>query len=217
MISAAVNGMARTQRAGATASVSSATPAHTDDAHAEGAGQGREPQADAAKADHDQRLAAKLVLAAGPVADHRPPETLGLIVAREMELACQRQDQRHRVFGDGALIAALATGEADAAGGKALLVELVGAGADRLDETQLAGEIDDLRRHAGAVHGPDQVGHEHKAALEHGDDQEVGRRIGGDLRCHLGIAGGDGGFVVEDPDTLGLGHRLAFLPGAGAR
>ena len=53
-----------------------------------------------------------------------------------MEAAGERQDQRHAVLGDGASIDTAGAGEADLAARELFARELVGAGADRLDEAQ---------------------------------------------------------------------------------
>ena len=59
-----------------------------------------------------------------------------LVVARLGEAAGQRQDQCHAVLGDGARVDAARAGEADLAARELFARELVGAGADRLDEAQ---------------------------------------------------------------------------------
>jgi len=61
------------------------------------------------------------------------------------------------------------------------------------------------------MHGADQVGDEHEAALQHRDDEQVLAGFGGDLGGHFGITRGDCRLVVENADTLGLGHRRPFL------
>ena len=107
-----------------------------DHPHVEGLGETREAAADIAEPDDEQRLAAELVLALRQVADHPAPDALCLVVARLGQAAGQRQDQRHGVLGDGARVDAAGAGEADIAALELVARELVGAGADRLDEAQ---------------------------------------------------------------------------------
>ncbi len=94
--------------------------------------------------DDQQRLAAQLVLALRQVRDHAAPVVLDLVVAREMQLARHRQDQRHRMLGDRARIHALRAREADVGGLERLARILVRAGADRLDELELRGARDQV-------------------------------------------------------------------------
>ena len=61
-----------------------------------------------------------------------------------MELARQRQDQRHGVLRHGFRVDALRTCEPDAGGGERVARILVGAGADRLDEGEPRGARDEL-------------------------------------------------------------------------
>ena len=70
------------------------------------------------------------------IADHAAPDAPRLVVARLRQPAAQRQDQRHRVLGDGAGVDAARARQADAAARQRLARKLVGAGADRLDEAQ---------------------------------------------------------------------------------
>src|SRR5207302_7430333 len=107
-----------------------------DDAHIEGLGEARQAAADIPKTDDEQRLAAELILALCEIADHLPPDMPVLVVARLGKAAGQCQDQRHAVLRDGARVDAARAGEADIAALELAAWELVGAGADRLDEAQ---------------------------------------------------------------------------------
>ena len=115
-----------------------------DEVHIEGLGQLGQSSADVAQADDEERLAAELVLALGEIADHPPPDALSLVVAGLRKTAAQGQHQRHRVFGDGPSIDAAGTGEPDAALCQLFARELVGAGADRLNEAEPLRPIEEL-------------------------------------------------------------------------
>ena len=98
-----------------------------------------QPRADAAQADDQQGLAAELVLARGDVGDHAAPDAwLPGCRGSVWSWRLQGQDQRHRVLGHGVGVDAGGAGEADAVRAQHLLIVLVDAGADRLDEFQLA-------------------------------------------------------------------------------
>jgi len=125
---------------------------------------------------------------------------LRLVVAGEMELARQRQDQRDRVLGDSALIAALGAGEAHAGRSELLLVELVGAGADRLDETQLTQSVEDLVAPEARDHqhvGFQRTGLEivEIANLEAGRRSVAGEVFVTQLIGRMGEADGEGGLL----------------------
>jgi hypothetical protein len=107
-----------------------------DDMHLEGLGQLGQSFADVPQADDKERLAAELVLALGKIADHAPPHALLLVVTGLGKTAAQCQHQRHRVLGDRTSIDAACTGEPDPAPCQLFARELVGAGADRLNETE---------------------------------------------------------------------------------
>src|SRR5204862_6341134 len=115
-----------------------------DDAHVEGLGETREAAPDISEADDEQCLAVELVLALREVADHLPPVAAVLVVARLGEAAGERQDQCHAVLGDGARVDAARAGEADQAALELAAWELVGAGADRLDEAQPRPAVEEL-------------------------------------------------------------------------
>jgi hypothetical protein len=86
--------------------------------------------------DDQQRFAAEFVLSLREVADHTAPDPLCLIVARIGQPACERQHQCHDVLADRAGIDAAGAREPHALLLERLAGELVGAGTDRLDETQ---------------------------------------------------------------------------------
>ncbi len=109
-------------------------PPQPDDAHIEGFGELGEASAYLPQTDDKECLAAKLVLPLGEIADHATPKPPCLIITRLGKPAAQCQDQRHRVLGDGPVVDTAGTGEADAALCQFLARELVGAGADCLDE-----------------------------------------------------------------------------------
>jgi hypothetical protein len=81
------------------------------------AGSRRSPttRADLAEPDDQQRLAAQFVLPPAEIADHAAPMPLRLVVPRLGETPGERQDQRHRMFRDGAVIDPARAGEAYAA------------------------------------------------------------------------------------------------------
>ena len=124
-------------------------------AHAEGARHPRQPRADAPEPDDQQGLAGELVLALRQVGDHAAPVPPGLVVAGEVQLPRQRQDQRHGVLRHRLGVDALRAGEPDAGGGERVAIVLVGAGADRLDEGEPRRARDELvaphHRHAQHV------------------------------------------------------------------
>src|SRR5216683_2426970 len=113
------------------------TAPQPDDAHLEGLGKPGKASADVAQADDQQRLAAEFILAPREIADHLAPDALYLIVARLGKPTAQCEYQGHRVLGNGAGIDAARAGQADAALRQLVARELVGAGADRLDEAEL--------------------------------------------------------------------------------
>ena len=86
----------------------------TDDVHVKGLGQPDQTPADVAEADDQQRLAGKLILALGEIADHTAPDALSLVVAGLGQTTAQCQHQRHRVFSDRARIDPAGAGEPDA-------------------------------------------------------------------------------------------------------
>ena len=88
--------------------------AHPDHPHVEGARQRGEAHADAAEADDHQRLAAELLLAQGPIADHAAPPPRPLVVARKMKLTRERENERDGVFRHRAFVGALSVGEPNA-------------------------------------------------------------------------------------------------------
>src|SRR6185369_15924416 len=96
----------------------------------------RKPAADVAQAHDEERLAADLVLALGDVGDHAAPRMLRLVIARFGELARHREDEGHRVLGDGAGIHAASAREPDRALAELRAIVLVGSRADGLDESQ---------------------------------------------------------------------------------
>src|SRR6185437_5599136 len=110
--------------------------ADPDDAQVEGTGELRQAAADPAKADNQQRLAAEFVLALGPLTDHPAPEMSPLVVTGLGETANHRQDERHRMLGDGARVDAAGAGEADAAFLQQVARELIHPGADRLNKSE---------------------------------------------------------------------------------
>ena len=65
---------------------------------------------------------------------------------------------------------------------------------------------------AGAAQRADEVGREHEAALQHRDDQGVGRKLGGEFCRHFVDAGGDfsGGEADRDGRTVGHGQCSLF-------
>ena len=85
----------------------------------------------------DQRLAAELLLAQRPIADHAAPAPRPLVVAREMKLTRKRENERDGVFRHRAFVGALSAGQPDAALHEQRLVELIRAGAEGLHEAQL--------------------------------------------------------------------------------
>ena len=85
-------------RIGAVAAAAGIAP-DADDAHVERLGELGQPRADAAEADDQQRLAAELVLARGDLGDHAAPVLRRLVVAAGVQVALERQDQRHGVLG----------------------------------------------------------------------------------------------------------------------
>ena len=87
-------------------------------AHSEGARQPRQPRADAPEPDDQQGLAGELVLALRQVGDHAAPVPPGLVVAGEVQLARQRQDQRHGVLRHRLGVDALRARQPDAGGGE---------------------------------------------------------------------------------------------------
>src|SRR5581483_4507361 len=115
-----------------------------DHAHAESLGEPRQTSADAAEPDDDQRLAAELVLPLRQVGDHAAPGMLRLVVARLREATRHRQNERHCVLGHSVDVDALRTGEPNAATIEHGAIELIGAGADGLNEMQLARALGEL-------------------------------------------------------------------------
>jgi hypothetical protein len=178
-----------------------------DHAHAERLRQAGEMRADAAEPDDQQRLAAEFVLALAQVGDHAAPVVLGLIVAREMQLARHRKDQRHPVLGDRARIHALRARKPDARGFERLALILVGAGADRLDEFELRRARDQIvaPHHRDADHV--RVRDAHGQFFQRIDlvvlDAGVARREA------VGHAVGD---VCEADRQVVLGRKRHFLP-----
>ena len=67
-----------------------------------------------------------------------------LVVAGFGQAAGHGEDEGHGVFGDGAGVDAGGAGEADVAGGEGCAVELVGAGADGLDEAEFGGDVEQV-------------------------------------------------------------------------
>jgi hypothetical protein len=72
------------------------------------------------------------------------PDVIGLIVARFGQLSRQREHERHRVFSDRAEIDSLRAGEPNVALCQLAAIELVGPGADRLNEAQALGALKQL-------------------------------------------------------------------------
>ena len=62
------------------------------------------PPADRADPDHDHGFAPEFILATRGIADHVAPHALRLIIACLGNPARKRQDERHRVLGDGASV-----------------------------------------------------------------------------------------------------------------
>ena len=87
-------------------------------------------------ASDQQRLAAEFVLSLREVTDHTAPDPFCLVVARLGQPARERQHQCHDVLGDRAGINAAGAREPHVVLLEQLARELVGAGTDRLDETQ---------------------------------------------------------------------------------
>jgi len=64
-----------------------------------------------------------------------------LVVTRFLQSPHQGQDQGHGMLGDGAFVDALGARQPDAPRGQEGAIELVDAGADRLDEPQPMGRF----------------------------------------------------------------------------
>jgi len=179
--------------------------AQADDPHVKGLGQPGEAPADIAQTDDQEALAAELVLPLGEIADHAAPHPPCLIVARLRQAAAQGQDQGHRVLGDRARVDAAGAGKANAAFCQLVARELVGAGADRLDETELPCAIE-------------------KAVLPQSrDHQHIG--LTDMLLQGLGVADGetaDAGVesrkpLVQPVGDVGKADRYLFLRGKHGR
>ncbi len=116
--------------------------AQPEDTHLERLGKAGEASADIAEADDQQCLAAELVLAPVGIADHAAPDAFCLVVARLGKPAGQSEDQGHRVLGHRLRVDTAGAGEPDAAPCQLVFRKLVGAGADRLDQTQFFGAVE---------------------------------------------------------------------------
>jgi hypothetical protein len=148
-----------------------------------------QPSADLPETDDDQRLAAELVLAAREVADHAAPDASRLVVARLRQPAGEREDQRHDVLGDRAGIDAAGARQPHAVLAKRLARELIGAGADRLDEAKPLGVRQEI------------------VAPQAGDHQHVG--LADPLRQHGAVAhleAGDAGAEGDEALLQLIGH-----------
>jgi len=104
----------------------------------------RQTTSDATQTDDQERLAAEFVFALCRNGNHAAPDVLGLIVACLGQLPRHREHERHRVFSDGAEIDPLRAGEPNAALCQLATIELVGPGADRLNEAQALGAVKQL-------------------------------------------------------------------------
>src|SRR5262249_29587987 len=116
----------------------------------------RNPGADPAEPDDQQRLAAKLVLALAGIGDHAAPVPPALVVAPGRNVPHHRENERHRVFRDRPLVDALGARQTDALRAQHIARELIGPRPDRLNEPQLG----------GALYQP--------VAPQAGDDENVG-------------------------------------------
>src|SRR5262249_49205109 len=101
----------------------------------------RQTTSDATQTDDQQRLAAEFVFALCTIGNHAAPDVLGLIVACLRQLPRHRENERHRVFRDCAEIYPLRAGEPTSALCQLGAIELVGSGADRLNEAQALGAV----------------------------------------------------------------------------
>ena len=111
-----------------------------DDAHAEGAGADRDELADAAEAEHAERLALDLgaaELAALPLA-------AGEAGVRLRDVAGEREHQRDRVLGGGDRVGLRRVGDDDPALGGGGDVDVVHAHAGAADDPQVVGAVDHL-------------------------------------------------------------------------
>ena len=133
-----------------------------------------------------------------------------------MELAGEREDQRHRVFGDSPLVCSLRAREPDISGFQRVAAELVGAGADRLDEFQ-------PRRLGEQLVPPETRNDEDIRLTEAGlqlieaADLEMLRRMSPCLELGLELVGGmrkadgEGAVVWEGHGESGLGRAGPLL------
>ncbi len=116
-----------------------------DDVHLEGLGAFGDELADAAEADHAERLAVELgSLELGPLpgaADQRG--------VRPRHVAAEREHQRQGVLGGGHRVRFGRVGDDDAAPGRGRDVDVVDAGAGAADHLEAAGALDQLGSHLG--------------------------------------------------------------------
>ena len=120
-----------------------------DDLHVERLGALGDELADAAEADHAERLAVELVAAvarARPLAADERAVRLG-------DVAAQRERQRQRVLGGGDRVRLGRVGDDDPALGRGVHVDVVDAGAGAADHLQAAGAPDQLRRSSSSPSG----------------------------------------------------------------
>jgi hypothetical protein len=101
----------------------------------------RQTTSDATQTDDQERLAAEFVFALCTIGNHAAPDVPCLIVARFRQLPRQREHERHRVFRDCLDIDPLRAGEPNAAFRQLAAIELVGSGADRLNEAEALGAV----------------------------------------------------------------------------
>ena len=124
-----------------------------DHVHVEGLGALGDELADAAEADHAQRLAVELVAAvarARPLARDQRAVRLG-------HVATQRQRQRQRVLGGGDRVRLGRVGDDDPALGGGRDVDVVDAGAGAADHLHALGARDQLRGQLGRRADQDRV------------------------------------------------------------
>ena len=123
------------------------------DLHVEALGAGGDELADAAEADHPERLAVELgALELGPV-----PAPGDQRFVRLGDVAEQRQGQRHRVLGGGDRVRLGRVGDDDAAARRRRDIDVVDAGAGAADHLEVGREVDQLRRHLGRRADQDRV------------------------------------------------------------
>ena len=114
-----------------------------DDLHLEALGALGDELADAAEADHAERLAVELgALELGPV-----PAAGDERFVRLRDVAEEGERQRQGVLGGGDRVRFRGVGDDDPAAGRGRDVDVVDAGAGAADHLQVLGQLDQLRRH----------------------------------------------------------------------